>query len=262
MKNETIVFTDVYGKEYTTYKQVCVEYNLHPKTLAKRKASALKKGNTDIHGLIEKYIIEKNPDYKTKQINAKKTQSLKDRVAKTKDIFDNATPVKPVSPAKPATTVKPATPVKPVTAKKRDLPIESFDDFESVYDSVDVPADETPSIKSPETIKIIQRILDEENGDGSDNSSKPVKAKTKKNVAQLIKLLENKPVIPKTNVFHDEAVALCGQDELLAAYRKIINKYIGDSVKMGVINEHYLQALKYFDDVKVWVQSIDLPEIN
>lgn len=248
MKNETIVFTDVYGKEYTTYKQVCVEYNLHPKTLAKRKASALKKGNTDIHGLIEKYIIEKNPDYKTKQINAKKTQSLKDRVAKTKNIFDNATPVKPVT----AKTVK------------RDLPIESFDDFESVYDSVDAPADETSSIKSPETIKIIQRILDEENGDDSSKpvNAKTVKAKTKKNVAQLIKLLENKPVIPKTNVFHDEAVALCGQDELLAAYRKIINKYIGDSVKMGVINEHYLQALKYFDDVKVWVQSIDLPEIN
>ena len=256
MKNETIVFTDVYGKEYTTYKQVCVEYNLHPKTLAKRKASALKKGNTDIHGLIEKYIIEKNPDYKTKQINAKKTQSLKDRVAKTKDIFDNATPVKPVKPVKPATPVN--------TAKKRDLPIESFEDFESVYDSVDATADETPSIKSPETIKIIQSILDEENGEDSSKrvKTKPVKAKTKKNVAQLIKLLENKPVIPKTNVFHDEAVALCGQDELLAAYRKIINKYIGDSVKMGVINEHYLQALKYFDDVKVWVQSIDLPEIN
>ena len=61
-----------------------------------------------------------------------------------------------------------------------------------------------------------------------------------------------KPELNPKNIFYKYATNLCNADFLLEIYRSVIAKYKNDPKAMTTINENYIQALKYLDEMQVY----------
>lgn len=61
-----------------------------------------------------------------------------------------------------------------------------------------------------------------------------------------------KPELDVNNIFYEYASKICTADYLLEVYRGVIAKHRDDSDAMSKINENYIQALKFLDEMQIY----------
>lgn len=205
---------------------------------------------------------------------AKPRNATKKPVAKT----GNVTKKPVVSPfrngkvkANPKSDAKPSNSSKPLTndGKSSDCAKKSSNDdkpsdngvktletlakikpTETIAKPVVKPLVETVVIEKP-SIKAIAPIKTEANCKGeifdTINVKKEIKKKSKDGKISCVK-----PEIEEDNIFYQYVTELCTADDLLKIYRMKISNCIDNSELLSNINEHYIRALKYLDEIDVY----------